>query len=60
MGWLLMQQIYSCEYEINGKRYSMHICGTYEEALSHADNLGLDAPEKVEAVIQEELNRRLN
>ena len=38
----------------------MHICGTYEEALSYADNLGLGIPEKVEAIIQEELNRRLN
>lgn len=38
----------------------MHILGTYEEALSHADNLGLGEPEKVEAIIQEELNRKLN
>ena len=55
-----MTDIYSCEYELNGKRYSMHICGTYEEALQHADNLGLGSPERVEAVIQMDLNSRLN
>lgn len=53
-------QIYACEYEIDGYLFSMHICGTYEEAVNHADNLGLGEPELVHAVIQEQLNNRLN
>lgn len=53
-------QIYACEYEINGYLFSMHICGTYEEACTHADNLGIGEPELVDAIIQAELNNRLN
>lgn len=53
-------QIYSCEYEVNGYMFSMHICGTHEEATTHAYNLGLGEPELVHAVIQEQLNNRLN
>lgn len=55
-----MGDIYSCEYEVNGYMYAMHLYGTYEEVLQHADNLGLGEPEKVEAIIQQELNNRLN
>lgn len=53
-------QVYSCEYEIDGELFAMHICGTYEEALSHADNLGLGDPELVNAIVQAELNNWLN
>lgn len=31
--------LWSCEYEVNGELFSMQICGTYEEALVHAESI---------------------
>ncbi len=45
------QKIYSLEYSQGGYRYSMQILASYEEAMSHADNLGLSHPEEVNANI---------
>ena len=53
-------QLWSVEYEMNGYIFSMHVFGTREEVLTHADNLGLGEPEMIEAVIQNEINNRLN
>lgn len=44
-------KIYSIEYECNDMIFAMHIYGTLEEAIVHADNLGLGYPELVEAII---------
>lgn len=53
-------QLWSVEYEVNGELFSMHICGTYEEAPTHADMPGLSEPEQVVENIPYEYNVTLN
>jgi len=43
--------VYSVEYESGGLVYSMWIYGTKLEADTHCENLGLNAPELVNAEI---------
>lgn len=44
-------QIYSVEYKQGDYIFSMQIVASYEEAVNHADNLGLSDPELVVANI---------
>lgn len=53
-------QLWSVEYEVNGELFAMHICGSYEEAITHADMLGLSEPEKVELIIDYDYKATLN
>jgi hypothetical protein len=46
-------KVYSCEYELHGETYAMHIYGSLEEVTHHADALGLSEPEPVEAIVPE-------
>ena len=53
---LLHAMIWSIEYEIGGKRFSMQIYGTEQEAITHAENLGLNEPSEVLAVFNYDAN----
>lgn len=52
--------LWSCEYEVNGEIFSMHICGSYEEAATHADLLGLSEPERLDSIIEYDYTKSLN
>lgn len=47
----MKDEVFSLIYERNGQRFAMHIIADKQTAEFHADSLGLEAPEKVEAII---------
>lgn len=51
MGCTMKIDSWSVEYDHGNYRYSMTILGTYEEALQHADNLGLSDPNLVIGIL---------
>ena len=49
--------IWCCSYRIvDGRRFSLNLFGTYEEALSHAANLELSVDSKLESIIPASMN----